>query len=589
MAKDKPDHRMNDLNELINSELRRDSADGLWYLEAGETIGYSDGRLNERYLSKVIRDAQDLSSNSTELKGKIWNWVSEYHLSPKRTQLLNAFRFDRDIRYVLEIGAGCGAITRFLGEALPQALVVAVEGSSARASIARVRTRDLNNVEIVAAPFQNLDFKDRFDLAICVGVLEYSPLYIQGEDPFMSALGIFFHALNHEGELVLAIENQFGLKYFAGHREDHTGLSYEGIEGYPRTGGNAGRTFGPNKLSEMLMRAGFKKVRRYFPFPDYKLPEALASEEALRYGRNLGPLLSRYKGKSYRDPLKKTIFEEELAWLELGENHLIQDFANSLLFIAGKGEEEDRVYADWDAVVFSTDRRKEYQTKTLVYGIRGEKPFVNKVKIFEEKPAADCKLDMDLGGTSRDWVEGITFSQRVKKVILDKRSSLYSLLSILEEWRDFLMELCQGGEDGLSNGKFIDAMPQNILCVDGGGLKLIDHEWVWREPVEFRTLIIRGLYGILRDNWAALRKKSYFGKGSMKGLLSYLCSQLAGSCDHEDIREFIKFEAELQHLAVGANQTVSRLQLYIDIYLNDYLKRAVKMMRKIYKKLHGYF
>ena len=48
---------------------------------------------------------------------------------------------------VLELGCGCGAITRFLGEI--GANVVAVEGSLARARVAAERCRELTNVRVV--------------------------------------------------------------------------------------------------------------------------------------------------------------------------------------------------------------------------------------------------------------------------------------------------------------------------------------------------------------------------------------------------------------------------------------------------------
>lgn len=62
--------------------------------------------------------------------------------------------FENDLHGdILEIGAGCGAITRYLGECGGN--VLALEGSQ-DAAIARARTRDLQNVTVVS---------DRFDLS----------------------------------------------------------------------------------------------------------------------------------------------------------------------------------------------------------------------------------------------------------------------------------------------------------------------------------------------------------------------------------------------------------------------------------------
>ncbi|WWL44975.1 class I SAM-dependent methyltransferase [Pseudomonas parakoreensis] len=78
--------------------------------------------------------------------------------------------FDADLKGdVLEIGAGCGAITRYLGE--QGGNVLALEGSARRASIARSRTRDLPNVSVLAETFENFQVEKKFDVITLVGVL----------------------------------------------------------------------------------------------------------------------------------------------------------------------------------------------------------------------------------------------------------------------------------------------------------------------------------------------------------------------------------------------------------------------------------
>jgi hypothetical protein len=87
--------------------------DGI-YLPAKPTDGgfdYTDGDAEENYMHEAIRSARDCSSSSFELERYIKDWPSEYHFSRHRTNLLRPFPLQRYQR-VLEIGAGCGAITR---------------------------------------------------------------------------------------------------------------------------------------------------------------------------------------------------------------------------------------------------------------------------------------------------------------------------------------------------------------------------------------------------------------------------------------------------------------------------------------------
>ena len=70
---------------------------------------------NDSYISDSIRSSENLSCTSYQLKSKIIHVHSEYHLSPKRTNLLQAFNY-KGIKKVLEFGCGAGALTRFLAE-----------------------------------------------------------------------------------------------------------------------------------------------------------------------------------------------------------------------------------------------------------------------------------------------------------------------------------------------------------------------------------------------------------------------------------------------------------------------------------------
>src|SRR3546814_17264695 len=89
--------------------------------------------------------------------------------------------------------------------------------------------------------------------------------------------------LTEDDILIIAIENQFGLKYFNGDREDHLGTLFDGIEGYSRHPGKA-RTFGRVEL-DLLVKEKFEHTRFLYPYPDYKIPDCVLSDEFLKYGR----------------------------------------------------------------------------------------------------------------------------------------------------------------------------------------------------------------------------------------------------------------------------------------------------------------
>src|SRR5690349_21350963 len=89
-------------------------------------FAYSDGDEIETRLYNTIRNARDRSIFSAEIQSAVSDWASLYHLSSERANLLRPIM--KHIQGpVLEIGAGCGAVTRFLGESGLE--VVALEGS----------------------------------------------------------------------------------------------------------------------------------------------------------------------------------------------------------------------------------------------------------------------------------------------------------------------------------------------------------------------------------------------------------------------------------------------------------------------------
>ncbi|HNX74436.1 MAG TPA: class I SAM-dependent methyltransferase [Candidatus Rifleibacterium sp.] len=76
----------------------------------------------------------------------------------------------RDGMKILEIGCGWGAMTFWLAEQFPMAHITAIAESTSRAIHLQKRLKELelNNVRVVAAEFQDLNFSAEFDRVICI-------------------------------------------------------------------------------------------------------------------------------------------------------------------------------------------------------------------------------------------------------------------------------------------------------------------------------------------------------------------------------------------------------------------------------------
>lgn len=477
-----------------------DSERGCWIARSGAgDFAYSDGDEVERRIYETVRSAGDLSSVSVELAKKITDWPSKYHLSALRGNLLRPFSHRLNGR-VLEIGAGCGAITRFLGECGGE--VVAVEGSQARASIAAARCRDLQNVNVIVDAVHRLPPCPTYDVVTLVGVLEYARKYFPGEE-HDRVINLMRHAkkfLKPEGVLILAIENQLGLKYFAGSDEDHVGVPMFGIEDRYTTAGVV--TFGRRELQEMLASAGFPGQSWWYPFPDYKLPTVLISEKALSglWGTKLHTLVGAALEMDPQLP-ESPLFNLERAWRPVVRNGLGPYLANSFFVFAGMQQTANDFEEIAEAYHFAVERKPEYAKMVIFKLCDPPKMTVQQKLLYPELRSLDhgpIKMTLD---QSEEFVEGQLWSQKLKSIL----STEGWLFADLVEWaRYWYLELLREAElnqntqelnsSTLVPGGLIDAIPRNLILRDNGEGAFIDKEWFSTSPVELGYVVFRGLF-----------------------------------------------------------------------------------------------
>lgn len=459
-------------------------------------FGYSDGQEVEHRILQALKNTADLSVGSPELLAKIEDWPTEYHFTDIRANLLRHLPLGPGLK-VLELGAGCGAITRFLGEA--GCAVTAVEGSLARASCVRERTRDLDNVSVYCANFQDVAFDRDFDVVTLVGVLEYAPRFFAGDDPFAACLAVARSALAPGGTLVVAIENQLGLKYFAGATEDHLGTHFSGIEG--RYDPQGVRTLGRRQLEAVLAHAGFADVAFQYPFPDYKLPQAIVFEQALgrsdfRPSEIVRHLYARdYAGKDLR------AIDASQVWPVLEANDLLGDLSNSFLVLARQQASGARAMGQQDrevlAVAYSTGRARRFQTRTAFRleagcGISCEKTLVYPWATAQPGPG---RLQHRL--VSEAYIAGSTLHSDITAAL--RSGDRVRVLGLLRRWLDFLesharTEAATKWQRELP-GDFWDCTPGNLMASDGI-LRYFDAEWISDPRPTIGQLVLRYVFGL---------------------------------------------------------------------------------------------
>ncbi len=469
-----------------------DEENGIWLRPDAGEFSYSDGEKSENDLLAIMKSTNNKSVFSGELLKHMTSWMTTYYLSPRRSNLLRLFSDYFSGKKVLELGCGCGAITRFLAEC--GAEVSAVEGSPRRAAIARSRCEGMNNVTIYCDRILDISFEPgSFDCVTLIGVLEYARRFGKGADPVQDTLVKARSMLRKGGILFLAIENQVGLKYLSGVIEDHVGQPFWGVNDCYRPGEVV--TFPRAELDARLARAGYGGRKLFIPLPDYKIvgamlcPSSLAApaeefDPTLLILKNLPPDMAR---------AGLPVFSLEQASRVMVRGGLTADLANSFLFVASAEEQgvdivDDAVLAVHYGSFCSAEYAKEVvfrrgdegivvQRRNLVSGANPSGPFVQHLL---DEPYVNCSESMQdalLRAVNRPGWDG------------------KSVAVALRPWVAWLRAHSRADDSGrrMLPAEFFDAAPHNIL-LSADGPVFIDKEWDNGKELELDFVVFRNIF-----------------------------------------------------------------------------------------------
>lgn len=534
---------------MLSDRYKKQKSD-VWACSEVINFDYSDGDEVENRILRQVRDAADVSIASDELQRLMVDWPSEYHFSPLRANLLSSFQLHKSKR-ILEIGSGCGAITRGLGEQCPDSQIIALDGSMRRAQITRARCRDLQNVTVCCDSFTDFEHPELFDLITMIGVLEYSPSFFEGDDPVTAAIEHARRLLSTGGILVVAMENQLGLKYFNGCGEDHNSQPFFGINDQYQPGTFC--TFGKKQLQDKLLGAGFLGTEFVYPFPDYKLPRLLVREESFHSNHlDIASLLGQYPARDYsRDTVP--LFQESQAWSLAARNGMAQDLANSFLVFAFAGEGSLADISDsWLTKAYSCIRKKQYLIETA-FRMKGDVVVVEKnllhPRVDSDNNCEGRSIEHQLVNDS--YVEGTPYG--VGLLLRAPRDGMFEyLLQYLTPWMEWLRKkeitVARGENHNsvLVPGSFYDCVPSNFIVDGDGQLCVIDQEWQSREPLELGFLLFRGLYSEMSRNISLFEKSDLFSTATAEDILYKLFQMFDIPYDDGCLERYIELEVTFQ-------------------------------------------
>ena len=498
-------------------------------------ITYRDGA--EQRLLDIVGASSDRSSTSDELHWAATDWPTTYSLSRSRPNILRGFDIPATAK-VLEIGCGCGPLTRYLGETC--ARVDAVEPVEVRAAVARARTADLASVEVFVGTIDDIPAEPVYDVVVVVGVLEYIGSGVAEAAPYVEFLRQCQERLVDGGVLILAIENALGVKYLAGSPEDHTDRVFDSLEGYP-LGGHA-RVFSRAELLTLVETAGLTVDRSLGVFPDYKIPRALISDELFDRAVELAWRLPVFPSPDWQSP-RPPLASEWRLWRTLAMAGLGPDTANSLVVLAAKGMPAMQLCrADWLATAWSSERSTGYAMQTTV---RDDGSDV----ILDRRPIPRAGAGPDVVDPPRSWSEHFTAGQDVVELCSDDPSAVDKVLA---SWRDLL-------DDRASVP--LDLVPHNLLVQADGSLALIDQEWPDADVERVRS---RGAF-LLASKLAGRSLPGAWPEPTIGALAERFRRSAGGVADPHAWTRFVEAEVELMARVIGPDTDEKRTGLRAEL------------------------
>lgn len=408
-----------------------------------------------------------------------------------RENILNWYPFSKNDE-VLEIGCGCGVLTDMLCRKC--ASVYSVEGSKRRAQITFERNKSHKNLIVYAGEFGKFSLAKKFDYVILIGVFEYAKRFFEDcADPAREFLKEIKAVLKPTGKVLLAIENRYGLKYWAGADEDHLQKPYVGFNDYRKYDV---QTYGKQELISLCLEQGWDNYKFHYPFPDYKLPEVIYSEECFPDREDIHLLPIYLYGSHATFNIRET-------YQGLRDNGQFGFFSNSFLLECGTKE------CSLSDVIYAKElsyRNAPYRTITLkksgtsfIKKAATEKAFQHLQRIHENHnriAQSGIKIaSTKLTKTHELWIEfidGQKLSDKLYKYVCSrdnvniekwffKLQEYYRRMSITEAFR------CPATQDLLSlypektdilKISIIDGNAANILVDKNDQFILIDQEWI---------------------------------------------------------------------------------------------------------------
>ena len=316
-------------------------------------------------IKKYIEENDNIKSYETEFPENITD-KEMYHLSTQSQNIINWYPLKKEMK-VLEVGGNLGELTGVLCEKCQE--VVTIEPDIEKARLLAKRHETQENLEVVVGNFEDISLENnKFDIITLIGVIPKIKQLMNRNYTLIECIQYLEQYLTEDGRFLIAVDNKFGLRYFAGNPENIFNQKFESLIGYSNRQEKV-ETFTKTTLEKQLQAKGYK-ANFYYPLPDYRLANVIFTDKELPRYNSVDKYNSYYTEKSDTIINEIDVFREILKT----DEQMFPFFANSF-FVEVSRKEIKQLYK---YISFNNMRKQEYRLITKIANDYVEKQVVSK-------------------------------------------------------------------------------------------------------------------------------------------------------------------------------------------------------------------
>ena len=469
--------------------------------------------MKKMYECKKLEDElYEIMNNKYDFDEVIQNHNSYeyfYYLSGLRENLFVWYPFKEDA-CLLELGGGYGALTKLFCQKVKE--VVSIEDSQKKADIISKRC-SADNLKVLVNDFSQIEqFYEKFDYIVLTDFLEYANIFFESSNPFKDYLIYLKKFLKKDGVILLAISNRFGLKYFAGFKEEHVNEFFTGIDDFPR---KKIQTFTKGEIEDLITSAGFADYKFFYPYPDHIFPIVINTD------KYINEIIYERKATIVKE--RANFFRENKVNQALVDENISQYFSNSFL-IELRNDGSFKQTDNYDYIKINAERQMRFRTITYIYSKMGatrvfKKPLnafsLNHIRKMHEMSKHSfgkikfLESSFENNEFSYPYVEHESFEKVLMNTIINR--DFEGFFALLEKYYDALFgdsfksdeyctpeflnifkvksDKCFSCQD-ITN---IDVIFSNLFLIDDEFV-CIDYEWVLDFPVPLEYIFYRVIH-----------------------------------------------------------------------------------------------